>query len=78
MGREEARPPERHWPVIYGNFSCVNQPTASRAISGELVRFYNPDDEVPFFSILGGIAIVVGIGLLLSVKPVLKLMRGVR
>jgi POT family proton-dependent oligopeptide transporter len=42
------------------------------------VQFYNPEDEVPFFSILGGIAIVVGIGLLLSVKPVLKLMRGVR
>jgi len=48
------------------------------AISGELVQFYNPDDEVPYFSILGGIAIAVGIGLLLSVKPVLKLMRGVR
>ncbi|MDF2561147.1 MAG: transporter [Microbacterium sp.] len=48
------------------------------AISGWLVQFYNPDDEVPYFSILGGIAIVVGIGLLLSVKPVLKLMRGVR
>lgn len=48
------------------------------AISGELVRFYDPENEVPFFSILGGIAIVVGIGLLLSVKPVLRLMRGVR
>ena len=48
------------------------------AISGELVKFYNPDDEVPYFSILGGIAIAVGVGLLLSIKPVLKLMRGVR
>ena len=48
------------------------------AISGELVRFYDPENEVPFFSILGGIAILVGIGLLLSVKPVLRLMRGVR
>ncbi len=48
------------------------------AISGWLVQFYDPENEVPFFSILGGIAIVVGIGLLLSVKPVLTLMRGVR
>ncbi|MBP3976590.1 peptide MFS transporter [Microbacterium sp. BLY] len=48
------------------------------AISGELVKFYDPDNEVPYFSILGSIAILVGIGLLLSVKPVLRLMRGVR
>lgn len=48
------------------------------AISGELVKFYDPENEVPYFSILGGIAILVGIGLLLSVKPVLRLMRGVR
>ena len=48
------------------------------AISGELVKFYDPGNEVPYFSILGSIAILVGIGLLLSVKPVLRLMRGVR
>lgn len=47
------------------------------AISGWLVRFYDPKNEVPYFSILGGIAIVVGLGLLLSVKPVLRLMKGV-
>ncbi|OZB47081.1 MAG: MFS transporter, partial [Cellulomonas sp. 14-74-6] len=48
------------------------------AISGWLVQFYDPHNEVPYFSILGAIAIVVGIGLLLSVKPVLTLMKGVR
>ena len=48
------------------------------AISGWLVQFYDPANEVPYFSILGGIAIVVGAGLLLSAKPVLALMRGVR
>ncbi|MFD5214393.1 peptide MFS transporter [Microbacterium sp. NPDC058345] len=48
------------------------------AISGWLVRFYDPTNEVPYFSILGGIAIVVGVGLWLSAKPVLALMRGVR
>lgn len=48
------------------------------AISGQLVSFYDPENEVPYFSILGVIAIIVGVGLLLAVKPVLKLMRGVR
>ncbi|GAA4480383.1 peptide MFS transporter [Microbacterium panaciterrae] len=48
------------------------------AISGWLVQFYDPKNEVPYFSILGGIAIVVGLGLALSVKPVLGLMKGVR
>jgi len=48
------------------------------AISGWLAQFYNPDDEVPYFSILGAIAIVVGIALLAAVKPVLALMKGVR
>ncbi len=47
------------------------------AISGWLVQFYDPKYEVPYFSILGGIAILVGAGLLLSVKPVTRLMRGV-
>ena len=47
------------------------------AISGELVKFYDPENEVPYFSILGAIAIVVGLGLLFAVKPVLRLMKGV-
>ena len=47
------------------------------AISGWLVQFYDPKNEVPYFSILGAIAIVVGLGLLLAVKPVLRLMKGV-
>jgi POT family proton-dependent oligopeptide transporter len=48
------------------------------AIAGWLAQFYNPKDEVPYFTILGAIAIVLGLALLASVKPVLKLMRGVR
>ncbi|WP_268777891.1 peptide MFS transporter [Microbacterium sp. Root166] len=48
------------------------------AIAGWLAQFYDPDNEVPYFSILGAIAIVLGIALLASVKPVLTLMRGVR
>ena len=47
------------------------------AISGWLVQFYDPQNEVPYFSVLGAIAVVVGLGLALSAKPVLKLMKGV-
>ena len=35
-------------------------------------QFYDPDNEVPYFSILGVIAIVLGIALLFAVKPVLR------
>jgi len=48
------------------------------AISGWLAQFFDVDNEVPYFSILGAIAIAVGLGMLLSVRPVLKLMKGVR
>ncbi len=48
------------------------------SIAGWLAGFYDPHDEVPYFTILGGIAIALGIALWLSVKPVLALMRGVR
>ena len=48
------------------------------AISGQLATLYNPDDEVPYFSSFGLIAIAVGVVLLLFVKPVLRLMGGVR
>ncbi|WP_082561795.1 peptide MFS transporter [Microbacterium sp. Root61] len=48
------------------------------SIAGWLAGFYDPENEVPYFSILGLIAIAIGAALLLAVKPVLKLMRGVR
>ncbi|GAB2847025.1 peptide MFS transporter [Microbacterium insulae] len=48
------------------------------SVSGIVAGFYDQENEVPYFTILGGLAIVVGAGLLVSVKPVLKLMRGVR
>ncbi|OIU88168.1 peptide MFS transporter [Microbacterium sp. AR7-10] len=47
------------------------------AISGWLVQFYDPQNEAPYFTVLGLIAIAVGAGLFVSVKPVLKLMKGV-
>lgn len=48
------------------------------AISGWLVQFYDPSNEVPYFAILGSIAVLVGIGLWIGAKPVLALMKGVR
>jgi len=48
------------------------------AIAGWLAQFYDPENEVPYFLILGLIAIALGGALLLAVRPVLALMRGVR
>jgi POT family proton-dependent oligopeptide transporter len=48
------------------------------AVAGWLAQFYDPTNEVPYFTILGFIAIGLGVALLLVVKPVLTLMRGVR
>ncbi|RZU66829.1 POT family proton-dependent oligopeptide transporter [Microterricola gilva] len=48
------------------------------AISGQLAGLYSSENEVAYFGILGGIAIVLGGILALFTKPVLKLMAGVR
>ncbi|THG32560.1 peptide MFS transporter [Glaciibacter flavus] len=48
------------------------------ALSGQLATLYDTKNEVPYFGILGAIAIAVGVLLLVIAKPVLRLMRGVR
>lgn len=48
------------------------------AIAGWLAQLYNPADQVPYFSTIGGVAIAMGVALLLAAKPVLALMKGVR
>ncbi len=48
------------------------------AISGLLAEYYDPENEVPYFSILGFVAIGVGVLLLVFARPVLRLMKGVR
>ena len=48
------------------------------AMAGVLAEYYNDEDQVAYFGILGGIAIVVGIVLLLVTPPIRKLMGGVR
>ena len=48
------------------------------SMSGVLAPLYSAESEVPYFSIVGGAAGVVGLLFLLAVRPVLRLMRGVR
>jgi POT family proton-dependent oligopeptide transporter len=47
------------------------------AASGELAGLYNPEDEVPYFGVLGAIAVAIGALLLVGSRPVLRAMRGV-
>lgn len=57
------------------NFLAISLGTA---VSGTLAKHYNPSNEVPYFGIIGGVAIVIGV-LLAVLSPVIrKLMRGVR
>lgn len=46
--------------------------------SGLLTGYYDPSDEVPYFTVLGIVAIAVGVLLLVFVRPIRKLMEGVR
>ncbi len=48
------------------------------AIAGWLAGYYDPENEAPYFTVLGIVAIVLGLALLAAVKPVLALMKGVR
>ena len=48
------------------------------AISGRLAEFYSADNEVMYFGVLGGIAIVLGLALAVGSRGVLRLMAGVR
>ena len=48
------------------------------AVSGVLATWYATAPETVYFSVLGGIAIVLGIMLVLIARPVLRLMGGVR
>ena len=48
------------------------------AMSGLLTGYYDPKDEVPYFTVLGVAAIVVGLVLAALTKPLQKLMSGVR
>jgi proton-dependent oligopeptide transporter, POT family len=64
-----------HTQMVALNFLSVALGTV---IAGWLGEFFSADDQGPYFAILGGIAIVLGLALLAATKPVLALMRGVR
>lgn len=46
-------------------------------LSGVLAGYYDTDNETPYFLMIGGAAIVLGLGLAASTKPIRKLMSGV-
>ncbi len=48
------------------------------SLAGWLAGFYDPENEVPYFTVLGLIAAALGAALWLAARPVLTLMRGVR
>lgn len=48
------------------------------AMAGVLAGYYTEDDQVTYFSLLGGVTIVVGIALFAVTKPIEKMMEGVR
>jgi POT family proton-dependent oligopeptide transporter len=48
------------------------------AISGQLAEYYDPTNQVPYFGILGAIAVVLGVLLVVITPWVKKLMDGVR
>ena len=47
------------------------------AMSGLLSGYYDPNNEVPYFGVLGAFAIVVGVVLLVANRPIRRLMGGV-
>jgi POT family proton-dependent oligopeptide transporter len=48
------------------------------SVSGLLATYYDPRNEVPYFTVLGLVAVAVGLVLLAFARPLLRLMRGVR
>lgn len=48
------------------------------ALSGVFSAYYDADNQVPYWSLLGASSIVVGILVVATAKPVVKLMRGVK
>jgi POT family proton-dependent oligopeptide transporter len=48
------------------------------ALAGTLARYYDPDDEMPYFLAVGGAAVIFGLLLAVASPFIRKLMRGVR
>jgi POT family proton-dependent oligopeptide transporter len=48
------------------------------ALAGTLATYYDPDDEIPYFLTIGGIAVAFGVLLAIAAPWIGKLMKGVR
>jgi POT family proton-dependent oligopeptide transporter len=48
------------------------------ALAGTLAKYYDPDDEMPYFLAVGGTAVIFGMLLAVASPMISKLMRGVR
>lgn len=48
------------------------------AMAGQLAKLYKPESEAVYFSVIGGVAVVIGLLLALVSPWVLRMMRGVR
>lgn len=47
------------------------------ALSGVFAGYYNAKNDAPYFTVIGGVAIVLGVVLVVCVKPIKRLMAGV-
>ncbi|WET79179.1 oligopeptide:H+ symporter [Amycolatopsis sp. QT-25] len=56
------------------NFLSISFGTA---MSGKLAQYYDTQDEAPYFGIVGGVAIAIGVLLLFGTPLIRKLMKGV-
>jgi POT family proton-dependent oligopeptide transporter len=46
-------------------------------MSGRLAEYYDPTDERGFFLLIGGVAVAVGLLVLVANRPIRRLMAGV-
>jgi POT family proton-dependent oligopeptide transporter len=47
------------------------------ALSGVFAAYYHEDNDAPYFTIIGVVAIVLGVVLAVAARPIRKLMAGV-
>lgn len=51
---------------------------SAQAINAQVVKLYSPENEIIYFGVIGGIALVIGLLLYLFASKIENLMRGIR
>jgi POT family proton-dependent oligopeptide transporter len=51
---------------------------SAQAINAQIVKFYKPETEILYFGIIGGIAVLLGVLMLLLSPKIQSYMKGVR